>query len=142
MKHCSHLDGYLSLEKVNSTLDLLRGQSLFEGIHKSTHHESFVAARSATSEIDLIKVVLSEKYTFRGGFPKLVPKDFRYIVSFLPQLEQQLNCKDVLHCVDNPKPIKKGEYHSVTSGLYYRCHRIVRLHGNKVLAIRIYCDDR
>lgn len=59
----------------------------------------------------------------------------------MQQLEQLLNCSDVLHCVDNPIESENGVFKSVTDRYFYRFHYIVRKHGNKVLCIIIYVDD-
>jgi hypothetical protein len=77
----------------------------------------------------------------RNGVVKEVPKDFGYYIPFLPQLQQLLNCEDVLYCVKNPRQYREGEFRTVTDGLFFRYHSIVQQNAGIVLAILIYCDD-
>ncbi|XP_034255471.1 uncharacterized protein LOC117653726 [Thrips palmi] len=135
-------DGHLSLKNISVVLDSLQGQSFFEGVHSQPYLDSFIAHRSCDDNpFGLTQLVFDYKIVFRRGIPYKVPKDCAYFPPFLPQLEQLLNCKDVLHCVDNPKPSKDGVLRSVTDGIFYKCHFVVRRHGNGVLSIIIYVDD-
>lgn len=60
---------------------------------------------------------------------------------FLARLEQLLNCPDVLKCVMNPLPSKKGVFRTITDGLFYKYHPVVQEHGNNTLIITFYIDD-
>ncbi|KAK3924618.1 Phosphomethylpyrimidine synthase [Frankliniella fusca] len=135
-------DGHLYLSQVNAVLDSQRGQSLFEGVKSRKSLDAFIAAKAGVEpEEKLMQIILETQFTTKDGKAVIVPKDYGYYISFLPQLEQLLNCPDVLHSVLNPAPAPKGVYRSITDGLYYKHHFLVKQHGNKVLAITVYCDD-
>lgn len=134
-------DGYLSQKKIFEVLDSVRGQSLFEGVQKQPYLDSYVSHNSSDEPFGLTQLVFDSKIVYRRGIPHKVPTDFAYFPPFLSQLEQLLNCKDVLYCVENPRPSQDGVFRSVTDGYFYRFHFVVRRHGNQVLSIIIYVDD-
>lgn len=134
-------DGYLTLDRISSELDTLRGQSIFSGVRSHPALESYIAHQSTDEVFGFKKIILNHKNVSRKGIPYEVPKDYAFYVPFLPQLQQLLNCKDVLHCIDNPRPAPEGTYRSPTDGLFYRYNVLVLRHGNKVLCIIVYGDD-
>jgi len=131
----------LSLKKIFDELDSQRGQSLFQGVQTQPYLDSFIAHQSSDTPYGLTQIIFDRKNVFKRGIPHLVPTDYAYFPPFLQQLEQLLNCKDILHCIENPKPSEDGVFRSVTDGYFYKYHFVVRQHGNEVLCIIIYVDD-
>lgn len=138
---CSKFDGVISLQNINSVLHSLKGQSIFEGVGNQTLLDSYLQDHSGGGKVVLKKVVLESKLLFRKGIPRVIPSKFGYVVPFLAQLEQLLNCKDVLDCADNPIPNKEEVFRSVTDGLLYKHNDIVQQHGPQTLCFIIHVDD-
>ncbi|XP_034236312.1 uncharacterized protein LOC117642339 [Thrips palmi] len=140
-KKLSCLDGYISVNAITSVLDSFRDQSVFQGLQTEAEVESYLRETSGGKKVVLKQLVLARKTVYRKGQPKLVPYKFGYAVNFLPQLEQLLNCPDVLKCIDNPLPHENGIYKTVMDGLFYRYHPVVLEHGPQTLAFFIHMDD-
>lgn len=73
------------------------------------------------------------------GKVRQVPHQFAYYVDFLEQLQSVLQCKDILSCVDNPKP-PSSEFRSALDGYVYQNHPISQKYPN-ALAVIFYLDD-
>ncbi|XP_034255613.1 uncharacterized protein LOC117653807 [Thrips palmi] len=139
--NCAIQDGHLRLDQVFSELESLRGQSLFAGVETQPYLDSYIAHQSTDLPFGLKQLVFDWKVVYRRGIPHRVPAEYAYVVPFLQQLEQLLNCKDVLHCVDNPRPSPDGVFKTITDGYFYKAHFIVVRNGPKTLSIVIYVDD-
>ncbi|KAK3929829.1 Queuine tRNA-ribosyltransferase [Frankliniella fusca] len=120
----SNRDGYIKLEEIKAVLDRYKRQSIFEGVSSKPYLEAYIQKESAGNGVSLQKVVLESKTVIREGKPWKIPTKFGYRVPFLPQLEQLLQCKDVMDCVKNPVPSQKGVYKSVTDGLFSKYHPV------------------
>lgn len=137
----SSRDGYISLKDVNSVLQPFQSQSVFEGVNTSDKMNDYLREKSGGKKVVLKQAVVKWKVVLFGGIPKKVPHLFGYCVPFLAQLQQLLNCEDVLYCVDHPLPSQKGVFRTVTDGLFYKHHPVVLEHGPQTLAIVIHTDD-
>ncbi|XP_034250241.1 uncharacterized protein LOC117650753 [Thrips palmi] len=132
----------VSHDDVLSFLESFKGQSIFEGVGTQTELETYLKHSSGGSNVELDQVVLEYKEVLnKQGIPRRVPLKYGYVIPFLPQLEQLLNCKDVLECVDNPLPLDDELYRTVTDGLLYKYHQVTMEHGPQTLCFIIHVDD-
>ena len=134
-------DGYISLHSILDVLSRFEEHSIFTGLETPTQADSYLRENSGGKRVILKQAVVEHHCVIRKGIPRMVPLHFGYFVPFLNQLQQLLNIPAVLNCVDNPLPPQKGIYRTVTDGLFYRHHHLVREHGTNVLAIMIHVDD-
>lgn len=140
---CLSRDGYLTVDQVCACINSLRGQSIFSGVQTTDQLKAYVQEKSCSSgDVALEQVVMKYKMVWKQGIPTRVPEDFGYTVSFKPQLQQLLECKDVMDCVQNPKHSSGSIFADVTDGLFYKHHPVVTQNKDApVLTIALYYDD-
>lgn len=135
-------NGYIKLQEIEQILNRFKDQSMFEGLRMRGRLELVLKRYSASEPVELKQEVITWKLTVdKHGTPRKVPHEFGYIVPFKPQLQQLLNCEDVLKCVDNPHTHHPTVYKSALDGLAYRSNVLVQTHGNGVLAFELNTDD-
>ncbi|XP_034256858.1 uncharacterized protein LOC117654365 [Thrips palmi] len=127
-----------SVQEVCSILDRLEGNSLFEGVHTPEELSKYVEQERCL--IRPAGVEVTTQPVVAGKEVKAAVVEKGYIVPFLPMLEALLNCPEVLHCIDNPKPSIDGVFADPLDGYAYKKHPLVQKYPG-TLGIRTYDDD-
>lgn len=86
------------------------------------------------------KVIIGKKIIWSKNGELKEQKAVAYVIPFLKSLQLCLNNRDILQCVDNPRPKEEKVFKTVTDGHYYRNHSVY-LYDHKALSIMIYYDD-
>ncbi|KAK3910325.1 Dehydrodolichyl diphosphate synthase complex subunit Dhdds [Frankliniella fusca] len=107
-------------------LNLIKGLSIFQGT------QDLVSYLESTGRfVKPTKLVFKSVNVPRpDGSVQQKDEEFAYCVPFTDQLSNILNCKDVLHCVENPRLSPAGTYHSLLDGSFYKNHPITKKHKN------------
>ncbi|XP_052131088.1 uncharacterized protein LOC127751490 [Frankliniella occidentalis] len=113
----------LTLNEAVETLEDLKTMSVFDKLAKPDEFLDYLETYEGL--VKPVKVVLQQQQEIVNQKLVVKDKDFFYQVPFLPQLEQLLNCPDVLKCVDNPEETDQWTYTTITNGIAYRKHPVV-----------------
>lgn len=130
-------DGALCLEEIQEVIRTSRGFSIFQELNSISKLESYI--KRENSLVPPVKEVLLKTTVMRGTQQVEIDVDYGYWVPFIPSLQQVLSCPEILHCVDNPLPVKDGVLTSPLDGCFYRNHPVVKA-DPKTLAVGTYVD--
>ncbi|XP_034249693.1 uncharacterized protein LOC117650394 [Thrips palmi] len=112
-------------QDIESLFAYMNQQTIFEGVQTKYRLEKY--QRANWDALVPEQVVYAWKKILLHGKVRQVPAKFGYYVDFLKQLESILQCKDILNCVDNPKP-PSSIFKSALDGYVYQNHPVVQKH--------------
>ncbi|KAK3918481.1 Zinc finger protein SNAI1 [Frankliniella fusca] len=113
----------LTLSEAVETLEDLKTMSVFDKLAQPDEFLDYLETYEGL--VKPVKVVLQQQQEIVNQKLVVKDKDFFYQVPFLPQLEELLNCTDVLKCIDNPEKNDQWTYTTITDGIAYRKHPVV-----------------
>lgn len=110
-------DEFVKVDDMFELLEDLKEFNLFEGVETADELLDYLQENGGL--VKPIPVVLKSEQIVLNGKLVTKPVDFFHLVPFLKQLERLLQCKDVLHCVDNRKAPEGDMLKSVLDGTLY-----------------------
>lgn len=135
----SDMNGYVSVEHINKTFEDC--SSLFEGIHTQYLVDKFLIDQGKLIKPQKVLIGTYWAWRYKPKTKVIKCEHVFYNIPFIQSLTQLLNQKDVMMCVNNPKPLREGGYfNSYGDGNYVKSHPIFK-DDKQALMIIVYYDD-